>query len=87
MSIIAFPGRMTKKKLTTEINFVLKKFRDAQDSNVKLENNVSKLKSDLNLSNLSRQQMIIGKSKFDETLGVQLVGNKHEGLGYVPQES
>lgn len=41
-----------KKKLITEMVSILKKFKDLQDTNAKLENSVSKFKSQLNTYNL-----------------------------------
>lgn len=71
------------KKLMKERNSFLKKNKDLLDSNTKLETSISTHKSDLGKSNLSLQLMIIGKSKFDEILGAQIMQNKYQEFGFV----
>lgn len=68
-------------------SFVLKKYENLKNSNEQLENNVTAFRNNLNKSNLTLQCMIAGKSMMDEILGAQLLGNKHQGLRYVQQES
>lgn len=69
-----------KKKLINNRDSVIKRNKDFLDSKLKIS--VSTLKSDLDKTNFSLQCMIVGKSKFDEILGVQMVRNKHEGFGF-----
>lgn len=62
---------MSKKDL------VLKRNKDFLDFNTKLETSVCILKSDLDKTNLSLQNMILEKSKLDEHLRSLMIKNKY----------
>lgn len=45
------------------------------------------LKSNLSKSNTSLTKLVVSKSKFDETLGAQIIGKKSQALDYTSKET
>lgn len=71
-----------KLKQSHILESIFKKHNDMQDHNVKLKNKVSILHDKLQLSKSSLHKLAYRTTKLDKIFGVQLVGQKYQGLGH-----